>query len=475
MCLPLASHDITPIRYVPLGLPAVAQDVGGRLLDDGFYTNLAMFPAVPMKHAGVRMTLTVHHTLDDVRALVGALAEHVPAALERGGEAAKRRHAKVAGDRRPALTLEYHTTADALDPHEWDSLLGERGTFTVDGLRLLERAFAGGERPEDEWAFHYYLVRDRSGRAVLATFFTAALWKDDMLASAEVSELVEQRRAEDAYYLTSTTFAMGSLLTEGDHLYLDRNADWKGALELLLGSVSEHARLAGAGTIVLRDLYAADIELAEAIRERGYVKTSLPDSLVYEPVDGGDEEWLAKLSVKARVHQRKAVLAFDDAYDVEWLHCGGRDVSDAELDHLYELYLAVQGRGRDLNSFPLPKPFLRDMLAHSSWELMTLTLRETGAVVAFGAHFIGARHYAPMIVGLDYDYVRSHGAYRQALRQAIVRARALGSKRVLLGMGATFEKQRFGAHVQERVAFAQAADHYSAEVLAALAADSHGA
>jgi hypothetical protein len=42
-------------------------------------------------------------------------------------------------------------------------------------------------------------------------------------------------------------------------------------------------------------------------------------------------------------------------------------------------------------------------------------------------------------------------------------------------MGATFEKQRFGAHVQERVAFAQAADHYSAEVLAALAADSHGA
>ena len=102
---------------------------------------------------------------------------------------------------------------------------------------------------------------------------------------------------------------------------------------------------------------------------------------------------------------------------------------------------------------------------------MTLTLRETGAVVAFGAHFVGTRHYAPMIVGLDYDYVRSHGAYRQALRNAIVRARELGSKRVLLGMGATFEKQRFGAHVQERVAFAQASDHYSAEVLAALAAD----
>ena len=57
--------------------------------------------------------------------------------------------------------------------------------------------------------------------------------------------------------------------------------------------------------------------------------------------------------------------------------------------------------------------------------------------------------------------MRTHGAYRQALRQAMLRARALGSKRVLLGMGATFEKTRFGAHVQERVAFAQASDHYS--------------
>lgn len=468
-CLPLASRDTTPIRYVPLGLPAVAQDVIRRLLDDGFYTNYAGFPAVPMKHAGVRMTLTLHHTLDDVRALVEALSVHVPAALERGGEAARRRHEKIVG---AELTLSHHRSADALDAAEWDALLGDRGTFTVDGLKFLERAFGEGERPEDRWDFHYYLVRNRAGRPVLATFFTAALWKDDMLASAEVSERVEERRAEDPYYLTSRHFAMGSLLTEGDHLYLDRNADWKGALDLLLNAVSEHAAAADAGTIVLRDLHSADRELADAIRERGYVKTSLPDSLVYEPVAGGDEEWLAGLSVKARVHQRKSVLPFDDAYDVAFLQ---GDADDRLLDRLYELYLAVQARGRDLNAFPLPRTFLRHMLEHPSWELMTLTLRETGQVVAFGAHFIGARHYAPMVVGLDYDFVRSHGAYRQALRQAILRGRALGAKRVLLGMGATFEKTRFGAHVQERVAFAQASDHYSSEVLAALAADSRGA
>ena len=474
-CLPLATRDLTPIRYVPLGLPVVAHDVIRDMLDEGYYTNLGTFPAVPMKHAGVRMTITQHHTFDDIRGIVDSLSRHVPAALERGGEAAKRRHAKVTGGLGPALTLQHYTTAYALDAREWDALLGERGTFTVEGLRFLERAFGGGERPEDEWAFHYYVVRDRAGRPVLATFFTAALWKDDMLASAEVSELVEQRRAEDPYYLTSTTFAMGSLLTEGDHLYLDRNADWKSAFDLLMSAVSDHARLAGAGTIVLRDLHAADLELAGAVRERGFVKTSLPDSLVYEPVAGGDEEWLANLTSKARWHQRRWVLPFDDAYDVEFLRRGGRPVSDEELDHFYALYRSVQARGLVLNTFPLPKPMLREMLAHDAWELMTLTLRETGEVVGFGALFVGARHYAPMVIGLDYRYVGSHGLYRQMMRHALRRARDHGSKRVLLGMGATLEKKRFGAHVQERVAFAQASDHYSAEVLAALAADTRSA
>ncbi len=144
-----------------------------------------------MKHSGVRSTMTLHHTLDDIRNLVDSLARHVPAALERGGEAARGATRRSREPARRRCTLEHHRSAAALDATEWDGLLGERGTFTVDGLRFLERAFAGGERPEDEWNFHYYVVRDREGKAVLATFFTAALWKDDMMASAEVSELVE--------------------------------------------------------------------------------------------------------------------------------------------------------------------------------------------------------------------------------------------------------------------------------------------
>ena len=211
----------------------------------------------------------------------------------------------------------------AFAPAEWDALVGARGAMAWEALHLLERSFGQGERAEDAWGFHYYVVADGAGRPLLATFFTCALWKDDMLADARVSERLERARAADPYLLTSKVFAMGCLLTEGDHLYLDRNADWKGALDVLAVAVAEDAKAAGAGTIVLRDLHAADIELAEAVRERGYVKTSLPASLVYEPVDGGDDEWLARLTPKARVHQRKSVLPFDAAYDVEWLGAGG--------------------------------------------------------------------------------------------------------------------------------------------------------
>jgi hypothetical protein len=292
-----------------------------------------------------------------------------------------------------------------------------------------------------------------------------------MLASAEVSRLVEERRVHEPYYLTSMTFSMGSLLTEGDHLYLDGNADWKGALDLLLEAVGEDAAAAGAGTIVLRDLHAADRALAEALRDRGYVKMPMPDSHVIEPVELDDEAWLARLSVKSRAHQRKDVLPWDAAYEAEFVS----EPRELDFDHLYSLYMAVFSRSLEVNTFPLPRALFREMLGSPGWELMLLRLRGRAEPVAFGAHFVGARHYAPMIVGLDYGFVRSHHAYRQALRQCLLRARALGSRMVLLGMGAALEKRRFGAHPQQRVAFAQASDHYSAQVLAALADDARGA
>jgi 7-keto-8-aminopelargonate synthetase-like enzyme len=472
--VPLAAADPAPSRYVMLGLPAVAEQAIGRLLEDGIYANLAMFPAVPMKQAGVRFTLTLHHELDDVRRICEALGRHVPA-LRASAAGHSYPHgrpgtdSKIAAATEPPLRLEHRLTIHDLDPAAWDRLLGERGTFTAGGLAMLERVFGSApERPEDRWGFHYYVVRDHTSAPVLATFFTTALWKDDMLADASLSRQVEERRAGDPYYLTSRTFAMGCLLTEGDHLYLDRERDWHAALELLLSAVTEHAEAAEAGTIVLRDLDPNDAELADALRDRGFVGVRMPESLVIEAVPGSDEEWLAGLSQRARAHQRRDVLPFDDTLEVEVLSAGGRVPSDAELDHLHTLYRNVRARSLELNTFELPRALWRELLAEPSWELVLLRVPGRSEPVAFGAHFIGRRHYAPMIIGLDYAFVASHHVYRQAIRRALLRARVHGSERLLLGMGAPLEKQRFGARRHARVAFFQASDHYGSDVLATL-------
>ena len=484
-CLPLACAELTPIRYLTLGLPRVAEIVAARLLDDGFYVNLAMFPAVPMKQAGVRFTLTLHQQPGDIRALVEALARHVPEALAATAATAVPSTPRASAATAPTaavapcrdeptagLRLEHHRSIGALDRREWDSLLGARGSFSASGLDFLERAFDGG-RPEDRWTFHYYIVLDAHARPVLATFFTAGLWKEDMLSTTAVSRRVEARRADDPYYLTAQTFAMGSLLSEGDHLYLDRDADWRGALGMLLEAIGEHAQQAGAGTLVLRDLADGDCELGDALRESGYIKLTMPDSLILDTVASDDTQWLDGLSSRSRVHQRREVLPFDDAFDVEILRRGGREPNDHELAHLHSLYCNVREQSLEINSFELPRTLLREMLAHDCWELMIMRLRDHSAQapVAFGAHFIGPHHYAPMIIGLDYEHVRSHHSYRQALRQALLRARALGSDRVLLGMGASLEKHRFGATAAKRCAYAQSAEHYNHEVLASIAAD----
>jgi 7-keto-8-aminopelargonate synthetase-like enzyme len=478
--LPLACAELTPIRYLKLGLPRVAAEVARRLLDEGFYVNLAIFPAVPMKQAGVRFTLTLHHQPADIRALADALARHIPDVLAASAEPAPSSPPPRTDAPSPAgatasaagLSLEHSTSVRELEPREWDSLLGARGSFSAAGLDFLEHAFARG-RPEDCWKFHYYIIRDENAKPVLATFFTAGLWKEDMLSSTEVSRLVEARRADNPYYLTAQTFAMGSLLSEGDHLYLDRVADWRSALGMLLNAIGEHAEQAKAGTIVLRDLVEGDRELERALHENGYVKLSMPDSLVVNAVARDDDRWLDGLSARSRIHQRREVLPWDDAFDVEILRHGGRKPGDDELAQLHRLYRNVRDQSLEINSFELPSTLLREMLDHDCWELMVMRLHANPShpPVAFGAHFIGEHHYAPMIIGLDYEHVRSDHSYRQALRQALLRARAHRSDRILLGMGASLEKHRFGAAVERRCAYAQSGEHYSQEVLAGIEAE----
>src|SRR5690242_10920220 len=162
---PLVDISPAPIRYVGCGLPRVGHTMAERLLGEGIYVNTAPFPAVPMKKGGIRMPITVHNRPEDITRLVEAIARHLPEVLEEEGSSveevrtafglpqaeATRSLPTRAPSARAGLTLEHVTTVDDLDAAEWDDLLGDRGSFDVRGLRFLEDAFRGNERPEDEW------------------------------------------------------------------------------------------------------------------------------------------------------------------------------------------------------------------------------------------------------------------------------------------------------------------------------------
>lgn len=503
--LPLVSPSEAPIRCIGLGLPRTAYALARRLLDEGFFVNVASFPAVPMKQAGIRVPLTVHHTFDDIERLVRATAKHLPKVLEkdrstiaavaeRFGIDVPRATSKPIADaggaklsRRPAhrsraqgLKLQHENSVAALDPTEWNRLLGHRGTFTVDGLRLLEDVFRGNDRESDNWDWHYFSVRDVDGEPILATFFTHALWKDDMLASPAVSERVEARRRHDPDYLTTRVLAMGSLLTEGDHLYLDRSRDWRAALDLLFDAVGREQERLGSPTVVLRDFVEGDAELQSFFREAGFVSVRLPDSHVLDLDFQSDEDYLGRLSYRARRHQLREVRPLESCFEVEVIGHRGRVLSYGEVTHLRRLYEAVAEQGFELSTFALPEKLFGALLRDSRWEFLLLRIPSEsggpshGLPVAFGACFVGDDHFAPMIAGLDYNFVHSHGIYRQLLWQVLQRAKAHGAKRVLWGMAASLEKRRFGARAERRSAYFQASDHYSDEVLQQMEADVAG-
>jgi len=80
--LPIACHSESPIFNIKLGHPDVAGDMAKYLLEEGFYTNHAVYPAVSRRRSGIRFTLTRHLSAEDIRNLIEAIARNLPKVLK---------------------------------------------------------------------------------------------------------------------------------------------------------------------------------------------------------------------------------------------------------------------------------------------------------------------------------------------------------------------------------------------------------
>ncbi len=485
--LPAVSVSGTPVFFIGVSLPKMGYNMVRRMFNEGYYLNLGIFPAVPMKNTGVRFTITRLHTFAQIESMIGAMAHHLPQAL--ADENISMEHiykafkmqmpeekqidAEVSSILNKAdLRVVSLKSINEIDREEWDSMYAGKGSFDYEGMRFLEQTFSGNLLKENNWDFDYFFVKDRSGKTLLAAFFTSALAKDDMLSPAAVSMQLEKIRNEgDAYYLTSKVLSLGSLLTEGEHLYVDRTSPfWKDAMHLMFEKISALQEQYQAVTVTLRDFHHEDEEMDSFLVDNGYFKIRMPENHSIDKVEWtGKEEYLRTLTPSSAKHVKRYIFRYEEFYDTRVV----TNPSPEEVNHWYQLYLNVKSGSYVINTFQLPFKAFENIVSGGHWDIITLSLKpgheqagETpGKPVAVMLNYISGDTYNFMIIGLDYRYQDDFKPYKQALYQVVKRAQNLGLKKIHLGFTTSSEKKKIGATIFTPVAYVQAKDNYNMAVL----------
>ncbi len=470
--LPLISQNDSPVFYIGTGLPVTGYHFVKQLMDNGFFVNLGLFPAVPVKNTGVRITISLHNTLADIDQLFEALEYHYKKALLATGNTIERvaKAFKLSVNPKevpPApitdLYIYYYNAIKDIHPNTWNKMVGRNNIMDSEGLQFLEECFKGNSKKEHNWKFHYFLIKDRNQQTVLATFLSESIWKDDMLSPEKVSKAIEEQRQADPYKMTSKVIATGCLFTEGAHLYLDQEHPQKEtALRLLLRKIEELADKSGNAMTVLRD-FSPKTQVETLLQKQAYIPVSMPDSCVMQNLDWRNEqEFLDRLSKRSRKHFRKDVKPFEDYFDI---HIQNKPNSQ-DLQLYYELYKEVKSKNFGLNTFTYPIRVFEKMALHPNWEFIVLRLKNSQNLA--GVMFCyknQQRVYVPSLIGMDYNYNKEFQTYRQLLYQTIKRAKDLKFKQIDFGFSASFEKRKLGVTIIPKVAYLQANDNFSLEAL----------
>ena len=479
----------SPLFFVPVGLPRITLNLVKRMKAEGCFVNPAAFPAVPMKRSGLRFMITGYLTPQDIDHLIERLAYHYPLALEEEGSncAEVSRVFQIpaftlapnasARQRRDAdaqtLQVEHHRSIAALNTAAWDDMFAGKGNFTASSLQMIESVFAHSQEPENQWDFHYVLVRDADGAVVLATFYTCALVKEDMFSSAEASQQIEAERAHNPQYLVTKSVLLGSLVTKGEHLFLDRShPQWRGALSTLIEHMQHTLDEQQATQLFLRDFVGdKDEELKDVLLDLGLTACALPNVNLIEDLSWSDHaSYMERLTSQYRYDVRREILRHQDRFHL----VKEKPKTEAEIRACYELYCQVHARAMEINVFQLPYALFEAMCQHPDYDVLRLYLAddaqstEQADPVAVMFSHISDRVYFALIVGLDDRYVRSHGTYKQILYQTVWRAWECDCRMLDLAYTADQVKKKVGARPHKTVGYIQFTDHFNQALLASL-------
>ena len=475
--LPLIDQNNSPVFYIGTGMPVTGYNFVRRLIEEGFYVNLGIYPAVPVKNTGVRITISRHNKTGDIKALVGAMEYHyAPALEETGANPNKVRRAfkmpqieiEEKSEIKNTLVVDIKETIKEINQSTWDSMFAGRGVLDWNGHVFLEKVYTNNAKPEHQWKFRYLVIKDKSGVPILGTSLSFALWKDDLLAPASTSlKIEEQRKVMGTYYLTSAVLSTGSIFTEGDHLYINESHAQKNeALKIFFEKLEalDHD-IFNSSMIVLRDFPEVN-DYNEIFHDRGFVKVNMPESCTFDDLGWKDpEEFVEGLSRRSRRHFQKDIAPYMDKFELKI----EKTVEQSLLPVFSKLYENVRQNNPGLNTFPFPEKIFEIMNEDPNWEFLVLYLKDNSTspdpVGVMFCYLNSSLTYVPEFIGMDYRFAREYNIYRQLLYQTILRAQRLGFQCIDFGLTAAFEKRKLGATAIPKVCYVQAKDNFSLELL----------
>lgn len=80
--LPLINETNSPIGFIGVGKPDVGYNMVKRMMNQGYYFNLSVFPSVSYNNTGLRIPMNRLHTYEDIDNILNEIARQLPQALE---------------------------------------------------------------------------------------------------------------------------------------------------------------------------------------------------------------------------------------------------------------------------------------------------------------------------------------------------------------------------------------------------------
>lgn len=468
--LPLVAYNNSPVFFLATGIPETGYKLTQELLKRGFYVNMGLFPAVPSKNTGLRITLSRHNQKEEIYELTQVLKALYPQVMKATNNSfTQLREAfqqnfpvleETTLSSKQVLKLECLKSIQEIAAHEWDQYIKGKGVLDWHGIKFTEEAFQNTTQPEHQWKFFYFRIVDSQDQLVALAAFSLSLWKDDLLAPEKLSQEIEKRRETNPYERTSPVLSLGSLFSDGLPFYIHTaHPHYKKAMSLLFKKLDDLAREHKVSQVVWRDLPFKNT-WENLFIQQGYIPVEMPEVALVEEIKWKTQtQFLQGLSNRSKKHFKRDILPYRDLVEVQ-VHA---HVTPPLLAQCYHLFTEVHQRNKGLNTFLYPLSVFEKMNTSPHWEFIVLRAKDQPKEKVLGVLFCYKNTgsiYVPSLIGIDYASNQTYAVYRQLLFESLQRANKLGFSVVDWGISANFEKRKLGAKLYSQKAYVKLANNF---------------